>query len=348
MSMRRWGGWARVAGKGGLLLAGAAVVGWILGRVGWGKAWGLIVPLGWNAPWLLLPYLTVYLTDGMGWRWTLPAGLGVGFPRLLAIRWAGEAVNNVVPSGHVGGEMVKVYLLGRLGVATSVTGGAAILSKTAQTLAQLIFVCLAAACFGGLVPAGSGWRQAMAVTLAGAAAAVAAMLWMQARGVFATLSGALRWMGRMPDWLARREGTLRAMDGQVSAFYRNHRGRLAASVGHYLAGWMLDACEIWLAGQLMGERVSWPQAVSVEGFVGIVKLASMWVPGAVGVQEGGILVLGRAVGLGETFCVAYAVLRRAREAVFAAVGWVLLWSHHVNLRQVDQHNSEVPPGNELG
>ena len=60
----------------------------------------------------------------------------------------------------------------------------------------------------------------------------------------------------------------------------------------------------------------------------------MWVPGAVGVQEGGIVLLGRAVGLPEPFCLAYALLRRARELLFAAVGWGILGAGHVGLRQL--------------
>jgi hypothetical protein len=60
----------------------------------------------------------------------------------------------------------------------------------------------------------------------------------------------------------------------------------------------------------------------------------MWIPGALGVQEGGLLLAGRWAGLPEPFCLAYAVLRRAREAVFAGTGWLFLYLGHVNLRRV--------------
>ncbi len=331
-------GWVGVGGSGWirplLLAAGLAVAGWLLGRVGWGEAWGLVASVGWRAPVLLLPYLAVYMMDCMGWRWTLPSGLGVGFARLLAIRWSGEAVNNVVPTGHVGGEVVKVYLLGRQGVGRAVAAGAAVVSKTSQTLAQVMFISIAAWCFAGLVPGDSGWRRAMWMALGGGVMAVGVMLWVQWRGLFRTLAGVLCWRGCLPGWLARREGALRELDGRIGAFYAGQPGRMAASVASYLGGWFLDSVEIWVAGWLLGQPVTMSQAVAVEGFVGIAKLASMWVPGAVGVQEGGILVLGRAVGLGEPFCMAYALMRRAREAIFAAVGWLLLWSSPVNLGEV--------------
>ena len=109
-----------------LRLLGLALLALALRRVGWQDLWATLQPLGILAPWLLLPYLAVYLSDCVGWRWTLPAQLPVGFVRLFLIRWAGEAVNNVVPSGYVGGEAVKVLLLRRLGVTPAVTTGAAV------------------------------------------------------------------------------------------------------------------------------------------------------------------------------------------------------------------------------
>jgi hypothetical protein len=65
-----------------------------------------------------------------------------------------------------------------------------------------------------------------------------------------------------------------------------------------------------------------------------VKILSLWVPGALGVQESGILMLGRLAGLPDTLSVSYALLRRAREIVFALAGWLLLYADHANLRTI--------------
>lgn len=317
-----------------LLLLGLALLALALRRVGWRDLWATLQPLGIRAPWLLLPYLAVYLSDCVGWRWTLPAQLPVGFVRLFLIRWAGEAVNNVVPSGYVGGEAVKVLLLRRLGVPPAVTTGAAVVSKSAQTVAQLLFICLASVLFLRLTPGQTGWRAGLVLVLGGGLAALAVVFWVQARGVFATVravTSRLRWE---PRWLTDRAAALREVDAGITGFYRRHPGRFAAATAGYLGGWLLDATEIWLAGRLLGHPVTWVQAVAVEGFVGVVKVAGMWVPGAVGVQEGGIVLLGRAVGLPEPFCLAYALLRRARELLFAAVGWGILGAGHVGLRQL--------------
>ena len=71
--------------------------------------------------------------------------------------------------------------------------------------------------------------------------------------------------------------------------------------------------------------IAWPQAVVVEAFAGISKAFGMWVPGSLGIQESGIVLIGRLAGLPDTLSAAYALIRRARELIFAAVGIVLLY-----------------------
>ena len=120
------------------------------------------------------------------------------------------------------------------------------------------------------------------------------------------MTGCLHWN---PHWLgARHEGRERS-DRTITGFYRNHRGRFFASTLAYFSGWLHDSTEIYLVSRLLGLPVTIPQALVVEAFVGVAKVMGMWVPGALGVQEGGILLIGRTAGLPEPLCLAYAVLR---------------------------------------
>ena len=57
-------------------------------------------------------------------------------------------------------------------------------------------------------------------------------------------------------------------------------------------------------------------------------------PGSLGVQDSGIVMLGRLAGLPDTLSVAYAFLRRAREIIFALIGWLLLYAEHASLRTI--------------
>lgn len=308
-----------------LLAAGIGAFAWYLGQAGLREVLEAFRKLGPLAPLVLLPYFLVYIVDAIGWRLTFPGSLPVRFPTFWRIRWIGEAVNNVIPSAYIGGEALKVYLLKRRGIDATVATTAAIISKSAQTLAQLLFICTAAALFLRIAPDAPGLRQGIAVVLGGGLAAVGVLFWIQSRGVFGSVRQVTGWFAWKPQWLeARREG-LERTDRTITGFYRNHRPRFLASTVAYLSGWLLDATEIYLVSRLLGQPVSVSQALVVEAFVGVAKVMGMWVPGAMGVQEGGILLIGRTAGLPDSLCLAYAVLRRAREVVFVAAGWMLFY-----------------------
>src|SRR3954447_26945143 len=95
--------------------------------------------------WKFLPYLgaslLVYVLDALGWRSTWMTGQPrVPFARLFSVRMAGEAVNKVTPLASLGGEPVKVYLLGREGTRTADSLASVTVAKNSITLAQILFI----------------------------------------------------------------------------------------------------------------------------------------------------------------------------------------------------------------
>lgn len=321
----------KVAFKLLLFGVGLALFGWYVHRVGLAEIASALRQLGWAAPLVLLPYGVVYVVDCLGWRWTLPAQLPLGFLALLRIRWAGEAVNNVVPSAYVGGEAVKVFLLGQRGVPTAVATSAAIVSKSAQTVGQIGFIALAALALLLIAPNQPGLKPALAVVLVGGTATVALLFWLQRRGIFRSVLGVADRFQLAQTWLRDRRAGWLETDRIIGSYYREHRSRMLASVASYFGGWLLDSVEIYLVAHLLGQPINWFQAVSVEALTGVAKMMGMWIPGALGVQESGLLLAGRWAGLPEPFCLAYAVLRRAREAVFVGIGWLFLYASHVRI-----------------
>ena len=92
---------------------------------------------------MLLPMVLVYGLEAYGWQLTLGAlGSRVGLFRLFAVRMAGEAINVTTPTGYVGGEPMKAYLLQQYGV-TMVEGLASVVTaKTTMVLAQILFMLM--------------------------------------------------------------------------------------------------------------------------------------------------------------------------------------------------------------
>ena len=94
-----------------LLIAGLAVVGYLVHQIGPDVVWNALRTLSWRLLVVLLfPTSIVVLLDTLGWRFTFlrsPCAL----PHLLGVRLAGEAVNLGTPTASVGGEPIKAYLL---------------------------------------------------------------------------------------------------------------------------------------------------------------------------------------------------------------------------------------------
>lgn len=298
---------------------------WYVGQVGPERIWEAVQRVGPFAPIILIPYLVVYVVDALAWAQVLPPKRP-RFPSLLRIRWAGEAVNNLVPTAYIGGEAVKVGLLRAAGIDAATGTVAAVVSKTAQTVAQGCFVLAAAAAFCQTMPARPGLRTALWIVAGCGLAATGVFFWVQRAGLFALLLAGLRKIGCRPEAIERRRARLLEIDQTLADYYRLQPGHFWRSTGLYLAGWLLDTLEIYVVAYLLGWPMSWTQALIVEAFTGVAKAIGMWVPGSLGIQESGIVLMGRLVGLPDTLSATYALIRRARELIFAMTGLLLLSS----------------------
>ena len=87
-----------------LLVAGLAVVGWLVREIGLGAVWDVMRALGWRLLVLIcFPFSTAVVLDTLGWG-VLLRDRRVPFGVLLRARLAGEAVNLTTPTASVGGE----------------------------------------------------------------------------------------------------------------------------------------------------------------------------------------------------------------------------------------------------
>jgi uncharacterized membrane protein YbhN (UPF0104 family) len=132
--------------------------------------------------------------------------------------------------------------------------------------------------------------------------------------------------------LESKRDKLEQIDRRVVDFYRNDRRRFAASACGYFGGWLLDTLDIYLVAWLLGMPVGWTQALAIEAFIGVAKMLGLFVPGALGVQESGIVLVCRLAGLPDALGLAYAIIRRGRDVVYASIGWLLLYLDEATLK----------------
>jgi len=97
----------------------------------------------------------------------------------------------------------------------------------------------------------------------------------------------------------------------------------------YLFFWQPVQCvatavELWLALHFLGARATLLEAVVIESLIQALSSAAFFVPGGLGVQEGGFILIGGAFGLDPPTCLALAGARRIRDLLIFVPG-LLAW-----------------------
>jgi uncharacterized protein (TIRG00374 family) len=278
---------------------------------------------------ILLPSLLMYLLEAQGWRLTLGRHAdSVPFWRLFLIRTAGELVNMTTPTAYVGGEPLKAYLLKREGVPIVEGLASVVTAKTTMTIAQVIFILLSIALtfwYAGLT---AGSRQ---LSLVAALVSVGLLLFgtvvfvaIQRQGLFASLLALLRWARIRVHYLESREARLRELDRTILQFYSQDRRRFVLSILLFFLGWLAEALEVFVIMACLGARTDALQAVAIAGLSVFIKGGTFFIPGSIGAQEGGNLMLLLAFGYTEVTGMTFALLRRFRELVWIGIGLLIL------------------------
>ena len=79
---------------------------------------------------------------------------------------------------------------------------------------------------------------------------------------------------------------------------------------------------------LLGSPVGFLTAFAIEALSGVAKLAALIVPGSLGVQEGGQVLIFLSLGLTAPLGVTFGLLRRGRELLWIGFGFAALIHHH--------------------
>ncbi len=312
-----------------LLAVGLALFAWFIQRTGSADIRDTFAQLG---PWMLLalvPYTIVFTIDCIGWRFTFGAGTlkDIPFRVIWSIRLIGEAINNVIPSMYVGGEAVKVALLQRRGVPMVTAASAAVRSKTAQSVAQSTFIAMGAAVATAALPTGHTEIKWVFAALALVAFTMMGLLFrIQRHGLCTTLISWVRRLGFRLKSLDPREEKIREFDDEIYVFYNRDEKYFRWCTLTYLVGWMFDTVEIMVVAHLLGANVTWADAFAIEAFISVARGFNTVVPGALGVQEFSVVGLFTLFGYGPELGAQYAVVRRGRDVMFAALGWSLLYA----------------------
>lgn len=307
-----------LAALAGLLLA---IV--LIAQHGLGAITQAVLTIGWGLVGVAAFHLVPMTFSALAWHSLLTAPWRRPVAVLLAARWIREAANNLLPMSLVGGELVGARILTFYGVPAGMACATIVVDLTMETVTQFLFTMLGLAL---LVAGGNGGSAAywVVVGLLIAAPALAGFVAVQRNGLFARLEGLLARVAQRYGW--RWLQRIAGLDEAVQAQYQNRRS-LSLSCVFHLWSWVIGAGEVWMALRLMGIPFGFREALILESLGQAVRSAAFAVPGALGVQEGGFMLLGGMFGLTPESGLALSLVKRVRELVTglpALVAWQIM------------------------
>jgi putative membrane protein len=220
--------------------------------------------------------------------------------------------------------VVMVRQLSQRGMRMRDAAAAITVSTTLQALAQIVFALGGLLLFGAYAAHGvlHDLQTATLIATGVLGAMIVGFYYAQRRGLFGRLLGVVSKVFGKRDWsslMSRAE----AVDAAVQAMYRE-RGRVAASFALSLVGWIVGTVEVWLALRFLGHPVDWVDALLLESIGQAIRGAAFMIPGSLGVQEGGYLLLAPLVGLPPDAALALSLAKRAREILLGLPGLLVL------------------------
>jgi putative membrane protein len=278
--------------------------------------------------WWLLPitlfHLVPLMLSALSWRELLPPPIRPHVTTIFWIRWIRESINSLLPVASIGGDIAGARLAHLRGVPGVQAAASMVVDTTVGAATQLMFVMSGAA----LLLMRSTERSAVVVAsavLIGTSVflvAIAAFIICQHRGLFGVSAKLTRRL--LPQqWLSVVAAGAAAIDDAVVASYRAGPVILRAGVLRLIA-WAVEAGEIWLVMQALGQPLGIVDAFILESLGSGVRAAAFMVPWGLGALEGGFVMLGTLFGLPADTALAISLTKRVRELALGVPG-LFVW-----------------------
>jgi len=302
-----------------LFFAGIAVFTAILGYYGVSEVAGALSQAGVGLVLVAVSHFFPLLLDSIAWRPLLfRSDKQPGLPQLFRIRWIGESINSLLPAAQIGGDFVRARMLTRLEVPGPVAGASVVTELTVSVITQVVFTLMGIVCLLIMGQNSMAWTA-----LAGTAILfllAAGFIVAQRLGMWRKMVGILAFIGGEKKFEALC-GRAEALDRAVMEIYAN-RTALATSIAFRLAGWIAGVLEVWIALKVLDAPVGLAQAFMLESLGQAVRAAAFIIPGAIGFQEGGFILLGRLAGLTPEISLSLSLAKRVRELSLGIPGLI--------------------------
>lgn len=311
-----------------VMMSGAADI----GRAILAAGWGIVLVIALHVPQMIC--------SGQAWRSVVLSPATPSPLAFLGLRLIREGVNALLPVAQIGGEFVAARLMALRGVSLSAAGAAVTVDLTLEMLSQVGFTLLGL----GLLLIDVQDMQIVRWTIVGALAALAVLalfIGFQRFGLFSWLERGLLRLAEKQNWKGLKD--VAGLHQDIVTLYSSPR-RLCLGTGFHFLSWLLGGAEVWAAFHVVGVPVGWRECLIVESLGQAFRALGFAVPGALGVQEGGLVLICALLGIEQQAALELSLLKRVREIVLGVPGLVA-W-HWIEGRNLAA-KAEAPPRDKI-
>ena len=268
-----------------------------------------MVSAGWASVLVLLARGVAVAMAGAGWWLLFPREQRPSISLCIGIRFVREGANALLPLAQIGGDFIGARCLALRGVRGALAAASVIVDVLMQATSQLAFAIIGLIL---LIEMGGNelvvWPLAVGVALA-----------LPALGGFLLVQGEL---GR------------RLVKKALSMFAGGRE-------------WLVfGAIEVFVVLNAMGYPLDFGDAVIIESLMHAVRGAAFAVPGALGAQEGGLIVLCAIFGVPPEAALALSLVKRIPDLVIGVPGllaWQAMegWHFHTRRAVADNQNEQA-------
>jgi putative membrane protein len=301
-------------------LGGAALFTALLIRQGLPQVGAAFLAAGWAIAAVVIYHFAVpVFLDALAW-WTLfPKSDRLPLRKLFWMRWIGESVSTLVPSAAVGGDIVRARLAAINGAPVPVAAGSVLVDITLGVFTQIAFTLLGLA----LIVNVTGRESFVGPTLIAALLGIVAIIGfyiVQRLGMFRFIGVIISRIANSPDWHSLVHGG-ETLDRTIGALYSRRRGVIGCCAWT-TGSLVLGSGEIWIALHAIGLQATPINALILQSMVLTIRAAMFPIPGALGVQEGGYVIVGSLLGIPGDAAFALSLMARARELAIGIPGLI--------------------------
>jgi putative membrane protein len=292
-----------------------------------------IVSSGWAIALVVVVRTVGIGASGVGWWLLFPPELRPTVSACVSLRIVREATNALLPLAQIGGDFIGARCLTLGGTKGAVAAASVIVDILVQAATQVVFaivglVLLIALRGNDLVV----WPIAIGIAIA--VPVLGAFFMVQGEHGQSLVKKLLAWAAPDRQWQVF--GAIDDLFARLQAFYSYRKGLIQSSLWH-LGCWFLGAAEVWIVLHFMGYPVTVEQAIIIESLMHAVRGAAFAVPGALGAQEGSLIVLCAIFGVPPEAALGLSLVKRIPDLVLGVPG-LLAWQaiegrHFLNTRR---------------